>query len=143
MEIIDLNKYLTKQARPDFEDECRRMSESGSPAESRIGGMMLALFDALRRGVVGPRLFASKLLPGHSELWLQYSSAYGRRTMITTMVDYQDYAPLVDGAPLMHYRLSYTRASDEPAAHVPPVELRTRDVGTAYEFIVEAINQCK
>jgi hypothetical protein len=123
-----------------FEDDYHRMAKSESRMESLVGRMILDLLDALRGGVIGPRFGAVKLLPNRTELWLQYANGFGSGTLITLDVDWKDCSPIVDGVPLLHYRLSYTRCTGDG---LPKVELRTRDVRTAYEFVLEAIEQCK
>ena len=91
----------------------------------------------------GLRLAAAKLFPNRTELWLQYSNGFGSGTLITLDVDWKDCSPLVDGVPPLHYRLSYTRSVPCDGEGHPNVELRTRNVRTAYEFVLEAIEQCK
>ena len=67
---------------------------------------MLDLIDSLRRDAVGPTLFATPHL--NRELWLQYSAPNGDSVMITVTIDHPDYAPLENGLPSFHYRLSRT-----------------------------------
>jgi hypothetical protein len=138
MEIVD----LLHPEDPSFEDDYRRMATADSRAEEMIGKMMLDLLKTLREGVVGPRLVAFRPLPNEHELSLTYASS-GNSTSITVAVDWKDRSPLVDGVPQMHYRLSYTPSPRNRKQNSPPVELRTRDIQTAYEFILEAIRQCK
>ena len=106
--------------------------------------MMLELLDALRRDVIGPRLVASKglLWQEYPELLLSYSDGHGHRTMVGTTIDYKDRSPLVDGLPLLHYRLRRHPSWPEPSVDSRD-ELRTRDVRTACEFISEAIRDCR
>ena len=139
MEIFD---PLNPNA-PGFEDAYRRLAKSGSPPESAIAKMMLEFLDVLRRGIVGPRLGARQMGLDWRDLWLTYSDGCGHHTLITANVNYKDRSPLIDGVPLLHYRLTYTRPLPNAPENTSTVELRTRDVGTAYEFVLEAIQQCK
>ncbi|MCE5267180.1 MAG: hypothetical protein LLG00_04785 [Planctomycetaceae bacterium] len=140
MEIIDSNKYLNA---PRFDADYRRMTRSDSKIQVAIGSMMLTFLDALRAGIAGPKLFATKVLPNETELWLDYSDGYGNRAHMTATIDFKDHSSLVDGVPLLHYRLSSRTTQPPQAAQDMPIELRTRDVNTAYEFVVEAIRRCK
>jgi hypothetical protein len=130
MEIIDL---LNPDA-TDVDQIYRRMAQSRSPVESRFGQMMVDFVETLRRGIIGPRLFASKFGGRDTELWLQYRDSRGYRTVITATIDYNDRAPFVDGEPPFHYRLSYTRASTESSARSQRTELRTQDLSTRIQL---------
>jgi hypothetical protein len=134
MKIVD----LLHPDSPTFEDEYHRLSASDSPYETRVGKMMLEFLDRLRRGVIGPQLFASNLI---GELCLQYSHGL-RHTMIKAKIDHKDCSPLVEGVPILHYRLTYSLPETESATR-PKIELRTRDVDEAYEFVVDAIKTCQ
>jgi hypothetical protein len=125
---------------PCFEDEYRRLAASGSRFEAKIGALMLAFLDRLRHDVSGPRLGVMKML---DELWLQYADGHGHSTLITARIDHKDYAPFVEGVPPMHYRLAYARPGTDSLDNLPKVELRTSEVETACDFILEAIRACK
>jgi hypothetical protein len=125
---------------PTIDDHCRHLAASESRYESEVGKMTLALLDRIRRDIVGPRLGVIQML---KELWFQYSDGHGHRTLITVTIDHKDYSPLVDGIPQMHYRLTHPRSGTDQQDNLPKVELRTRDVEAAYEFVVEAIRACK
>ena len=129
--------YPLRPDAPTFEDDYQHLAASESRFESKIGTMMLAFLDRLRHDVIGPRLGVTKVF---EELWLVYSNEHGRSTLITARIDHKDYSPLVEGVPLMHYRLAYTRPE---ADNLPKVELRTSGVETACDFVLEAIRTCK
>ncbi len=63
--------------------------------------------------------------------------------MITVTIDYKDRSQLVDGLPVFHYRLTYSHPSREPGSIGPRKELRTHDIDTAYDFVMEAIRTCR
>ena len=135
MEILDT---LPPHGRS-FEDFYQAQAKSDFPAERRMGEMMLELFEALRRGTIGPRLHALKTA---DELWLSYSSGTDNYVSIGLKVDYKDRTPMVNGLPQFHYRLSYEGSllNERP---LPLTELRTRDLRTACDFIGEAIERCR
>ena len=128
---------------PTVEEEYRRFSSSADQFEAAFGRMMLELLDALRSAVVGPRLIAEKGLMWFEspELRLSYSDGRGHGTTIQAKVDYKDRSPLADGLPLLHYRLN--RRPWPKQRLNSGGELRTRDVNTACEFILEAIRECR
>ncbi len=136
MEIID----LFDPDNPTFDVEYRRLVDSDSPYDVQMGQMMLDLLDQIRRGVMGPRLFASFMT---DELWLNYSDDRGHGTTIRATVDHYDFASLVDGVPQFHFRLRY----DLPPPHSPTnpetVEERTREPDIACDIIREAIKRSK
>ena len=131
---------------PTPEEEYRRLASSEVPFEAACRRMMLELFDALRRDVTGPRLFAERDIefPGHLPpgLMLLYSDGHGHTTTITVKVYYKDCSPLVEGLPLLHYRLRRDPYSRERRPDSRD-ELRTRHVRTACDFILEAIRDCR
>lgn len=136
MEIIDTFQRIYPD-RQSFEDEYRDLVTSGSPCQSQMAQMMLDFVDRLRRGVVGPQLHADMCL---DELSLEY--VYGaNNTTITAKVDYKDRSPVVNGIPILHYRLTYSLPEND--ADAPKVELRTHHVDEAYEFVLEAIKTCQ
>jgi hypothetical protein len=146
MEIDDL---LPPHSRA-FEEEYHRLARSDSPFESRVGKMMLDFLNRLRSGVVGPRLSALKSPASYApkcdfgiELWLQYSDNHGHHTMITVTIDYKDRSPLVDGVPPLHYRLAYTLPDRDSGKTTPKAELRTSNLDTACDFVLEAIHACR
>lgn len=139
---IEFQNLLDPDA-PTPEEEYRRFALSEVPFEAAYGRMMLEFLDALRCGVVGPHLIATKSLTWlqSPELLLFYSDGYGHNTTITVKVDYKDRSPLVDGLPLLHYRLECGLSSKRSADSWD--ELRTRNVRTACEFIVDVIRKCR
>lgn len=137
MEIIDLF-HLAPSKREGVEAEYRRLASSDSPCQSQMAQMMLQFIQRLRRGVIGPTLYAFKTA---DELSLQYHRGASTAT-IEAKVDYMDRSLLVDGVPRLHYRLAYTvHASDNIV--VPKTELRTHDVDEAYRFVIDAIEACR
>ncbi len=128
---------------PTVEGEYRRFASSEDRLEAAFGLMMLELLDALRRDVVGPRLVAEKgfLWFECPELRLNYSDGQGHGTTVHVKVDYKDRSPLADGLPLLHYRLN--RRPWPKQRLNSRDELRTRDVNTACEFVLEAIRECR
>lgn len=140
---IEFCDYIKPDA-PTVEEEYRRLALSEVPFEAAYGKMMLDLLDALRRDVIGPRLAAMKSILWHQypELLLLYKYGYGHNMAVCARVDYKERSPLVDGLPLLHYRLRRDLAWPEPSVD-PQDELRTRNVDTACEFILEAIRKCR
>jgi hypothetical protein len=140
---IEFRNLLEPDA-PTPEEEYRRFVSSEVQFEAAYGRMMLKFLDALRREVIGPRLIAEKGLMWLEcpELVLHYSDGYGHSTAISAKVDYKDRSPLVDGLPLLHYRLRRGPAWPERPVDARD-ELRTRDVRTACEFVLEAIRKCR
>lgn len=136
MEIID---FFSPDS-PTYEDDYHRLIVSGSLYEKQFGKMMLDFLDHMRRATIGPRLFAQRFA---NELWLYYSSGMDSNTLITATVDSKDYSPIVEGLPLMHYRLTYTLLKQEANDSKRYIELRTREVNTACDFVLEAIRKCK
>ena len=136
MEIIDSLHHIHPE-RTSCEDEYRDLVTSGSPCQSQMGQMILDFIDRLRHGIVGPRLHAYKHL---DELWLQYEHG-ANNTTITAKIDYKDRSPVVNGIPVLHYRLTYTLPEND--ADAPRVELRTHHLDEAYEFVLEAIKTCQ
>lgn len=137
MEIIDILR-LANPGQEGFEDEYRRLASSDSPCQAEMSKKMLQFVDRLRKGVIGPKLCCFKLA---NELCLQYHHASNTAT-IRAMVDYKDRSPLVDGIPVLHYRLAYSVESDD-AEGMSETELRTHDVNEAYEFVLDAIRTSK
>lgn len=128
---------------PTPEDRYRDLASSEVPFEAALGRMMLELLNALRREIIGPRLTGAHGI-GWSErraLRLIYDN-HGHSMTVTVMVDYKDCSPLVNGLPLLHYRLRADQSWTDRTAAMPD-ELRTRDVRTACEFILEAIRKCR
>jgi hypothetical protein len=139
---IEFQNLLEPDA-PTPEKKYRRFTSSEVPFEAAYGRMMLELLGALRRDVIGPRVIATKNIMWleSPELLLFYSDGYGHSTTITVKVDYKDRSPLVDGLPLLHYRLECGLSSERSADSRD--ELRTRNVRTACEFIVDVIRKCR
>jgi hypothetical protein len=134
---IEFHNLLEPDA-PTPEEEYRRFASSQVPFEAAFGKMMLELLDYLRRDVVGPRLIAEKDLFGPG-IRFAYSDGHGQSVAVCVTVDYQDRSPLVDGLPLLHYRLSCESGRSEEF----PGESRTHNVQTACEFIRSAIRECR
>ena len=140
---IEFSNLLEPDA-PTPEEEYRRFASSEAPGEAAFGRMMLELLDALRHDVIGPRLIVQRGISWFErpEILLSYSDGHGHETTISASVDYKDRSPLVDGLPLLHYRLRREPSWPEQSVDSRD-EVRTRNVRTACEFILEAIRECR
>jgi hypothetical protein len=129
---------------PTVEEEYENFVSAGEPFQAAFGRMMLELLDALRHHIIGPRLIAQKGIcwDESPELCLYYLHGREKVTSIRVTIDFKDHSPLVDGLPLLHYRLTH-RPKPSERCPKPRNELRTRDVQTACEFILEAIRDCR
>ena len=138
MEIID----LINPDWPDFDASFRRVAESASPREARIGRMMLDLLESLRQSLPGTLFYAS--VSGNEELWLSYCvPGQSAATMIKIAVDAPDYGPLENGLPRFHYRLSYKFNPPGGDWAGLPTEERLHSVQAACQFVVAAVEQAR
>ncbi len=137
MEIIDVFPVMGSELEG-FEDRYLRLASSNSPCEAEMSLMMLRFIGRLRQGVIGPQLYAFIIT---DELCLDYHHA-GRTANIKAKIDYKDHSTLVDGVPVLHYRLACSIENDDRDA-ISRTELRTRHVDEAYEFVIDAIRTCR
>lgn len=125
----------------DFESALQERTNAGCAYDARVAGLLLALLDALRRQVTGPRLYAFFRPDG--EVSLHYRAPNDSRCVITVTVDRPDYGPLENGLPRFHYRMTYQITNSWLNRAGPVVEERMRTVDSAVEFLQDAIRETR
>lgn len=135
MRIVDQNN----PGPPAFEASFRRLASSEEPMEAKVGTMMLALLDHLRNQGDEPTVFGFEMYP--RELWLIVRAKDDWAASLKITIDFIDRSPLVEGVPVLHYRLSYQPPSPSFTSHPKTLELRTRQMQEAADFIVDVITK--
>lgn len=106
MRIIPL-ACLELPGRLDLASAFDATAQDPSPIQARKGRMLLDLVRLLESR--GPAASVFGLVAGE-ELWLLPDNRHNRsRTRVDIRVDWFDHAPIRDGLPEMHYRLSIRR----------------------------------
>jgi len=124
MEIHD----FTDRPNHDIKNPLRKLAASPKPVPAHKGRLLLELALHLEN-CPGPRVVGHLML---EDLWLQ---AGGRgNASVRVSVDWQDYGPLDNGLPLMHYRVWLKRPNE-----VLSQETRTGDVDEAARAVVKAL----
>lgn len=84
------------------------MAASADRSESFCGQKLLDLVQYLQAQGPSPQAHACRV---HHELWLSPIDGHdsASRVSATVWVDWQDYAPYIDGLPQAHYRLRIKR----------------------------------
>lgn len=122
----------------DYEIAFRELAEADNVYDAKVGSMMLELLERLRRDSSTVTLFAFSQSP--AELSLLYASSSKASAHVTVRIDRPDYAPLVDGKPPFHYRMSFViQTTDDSTFGERPFEKRVQAVEDACEFLNEAI----
>ena len=135
MRILDRNNADP----PTFEVTFRRLASSDSELEARFGAMMLDLLDHLRDKREAFTVWGHEIASG--QLGLIFEARGGWCDPIKIAIDFMDRAPIVQGHPKFHYRLSYAPPPRHSSSHQPTMELRTHDVHEAVGFIVHVIKE--
>lgn len=135
MKIIDTNYPNPPACKIGFQ----RLASSASPLEAKVGSLMLALLEHLESQGEEPTVFGH--LMSAKELFLAFKAKGGWHAPIKVTMDFMDRSPLVDGAPVFHYRLSYRPPPPDSKSHPQALELRTHQTKEASDFIVDSVRK--
>src|SRR6185369_16451191 len=101
MQILDLRHYPPTE----IQDEIKKLIQNEVRVQTRRWEVLLELMHYLR--AQGPNPRTSGMIFGQ-ELWLTPFSA-ANKVLVKIWADWQDFGPLVDGIPVMHYRIQSER----------------------------------